>query len=113
MGDAATSSDRVQGQGLSLTLRDVRVLRDCLLSTEDWGAAADAYAMEHDAYAGRLHKFNQWYSESFAIGPEADVRRARAMALIAQDPSRQPDSLFSGPDLPADEEVRKRFFAED
>lgn len=113
MGDTATSSDPVQGQGLSLTLRDVRVLRDCLLSTDDWDAAADAYAIEHDAYAGRLHLFNQWYSELFlAIGPDADARRARAMALIAQDPSRQPDSLFSGPDLPADEEVRKRFFAE-
>jgi 2-polyprenyl-6-methoxyphenol hydroxylase-like FAD-dependent oxidoreductase len=114
MGDTATSSDPVQGQGLSLTLRDVRVLRDCLLSTDDWDAAADAYATEHDAYAGRLHKFNQWYSELFlAMGPDADARRARAMPLIAQDPSRQPDSLFSGPDMPADEEARKRFFAED
>ena len=114
MGDTATSSDPVQGQGLSLTLRDVRVLRDCLLSTDDWDAAADAYATEHDAYAGRLHLFNQWYSELFlGMGPEADARRGRAMALIAQDPSRQPDSLFSGPDQPADEEVRKRFFGED
>ncbi len=102
MGDTATSSDPVQGLGLSLTLRDARVLRDCLLSTDDWDAAADAYATEHDAYAGRLHKFNQWYSELFlAMGPDADARRARAMPLIAQDPSRQPDSLFSGPDMPA------------
>lgn len=114
MGDTATSSDPVQGQGLSLTLRDARVLRDCLLNTEDWDAAADAYATEHDAYAGRLHTFNQWFSEMYlAVGPEADDRRARAMALIAQDPSRQPDSLFIGPDLPADEAARKRFFAED
>lgn len=114
IGDTATSSDPVQGQGLSLTLRDVRVLRDYLLRTDDWDAAADSYAIEHDAYAGRLHLFNQWYSELFlAMGPDADARRARAMALIAQDPSRQPDSLFSGPDLPVDEEVRKRFFAED
>ena len=114
IGDTATSSDPVQGQGLSLTLRDVRVLRDCLLGTDDWDAAADFYAIEHDAYAGRLHLFNQWYSELFfAMGPDADDRRARAMALIAQDPTRQPDSLFSGPDLPANEDVRKRFFAED
>jgi hypothetical protein len=34
------------------------------------------------------------------------------MPLIAEDPSRQPDSLFSGPDLAADEATRKRFFAE-
>src|ERR1035438_5391656 len=114
MGDTATSSDTVQGQGLSLTLRDARVLRDCLLSTDDWDAAADVYAAEHDAYAGRLHIFNQWFSEMYlAMGHDADARRSRAMALIAQDPSRQPDSLFSGPDLPADEAARKRFFAED
>jgi 2-polyprenyl-6-methoxyphenol hydroxylase-like FAD-dependent oxidoreductase len=114
LGDTATSSDPVQGQGLSLTLRDARVLRDCLLNSDDWDAAADAYAAEHDAYAGRLHLFNQWISEMyFAMGPEADARRARAMALIAQDPTRQPDSLFCGPDMPADEAARKRFFAED
>ena len=47
------------------------------------------------------------------MGPEADARRARAMPLIAQDPSRQPDSLFVGPDLPADKAARKRFFGED
>jgi hypothetical protein len=40
-------------------------------------------------------------------------RRARAMPLIGQDPSRQPDALFAGPDLPVDEAVRKRFFGED
>ncbi|HVC45945.1 MAG TPA: FAD-dependent monooxygenase [Terracidiphilus sp.] len=113
LGDTATSSDPVQGQGLSLTLRDARVLRDCLLNSNDWDAAADAYAAEHDAYAGRLHMFNQWLSEMYlAMGPEADARRARAMALIAEDPSRQPDSIFSGPDFPADEATRKRFFGE-
>jgi hypothetical protein len=90
------------------------VLRDCLLNSDDWDAAAECYAAEHDAYAGRLHLFNQWYSEMyFAMGPEADARRARAMALIAQDPARQPDSLFCGPDMAADEAARKRFFAED
>ncbi len=114
LGDTATSSDPTLGQGLSLTLRDARVLRDRLLSSTDWGAAANAYAADHDAYAGRLHAFNQWYSELYlATGPDADARRDRAMPLIAQDPTRQPDSLFIGPDMPADEAARKRFFAED
>ncbi len=48
----------------------------------------------------------------FKDGPVADARRARAFPLIAEDPTRQPDSLFAGPDMPADEAVRKRFFAE-
>lgn len=113
LGDSATSSDPSHGQGLSLTLRDARVLRDHLLASEDWDAAGHAYAAEHDGYANRLHTFNQWFAEMYlATGPEADARRARAMPLIAEDPRRQPDSLFSGPDMPADETARKRFFAE-
>jgi hypothetical protein len=89
------------------------VLRDHLLSSTDWDAAGHAYATEHDGYANRLHTFNQWFGEFFlAVGPDADARRARAFPLIAEDPMRQPDSLFAGPDMPADETVRKRFFAE-
>ncbi len=114
LGDSATSSDPTRGQGLSLTLRDARVLRDHLMRTDDWDAAGHAYADEHDGYAGRMHTFHQWITAMYlATGPDADARRARAMPLIAEDPSRQPDSIFSGPDLPADEAARKRFFGED
>jgi 2-polyprenyl-6-methoxyphenol hydroxylase-like FAD-dependent oxidoreductase len=114
LGDSAASSDPAWGQGLSLTLRDARVLRDHLIRTDDWNAAGDAYAGEHDGYAGRLHTFHQWMSAMYlATGPEADARRARAMPLIGQDPTRQPDALFAGPDFPMDETARKRFFGED
>ncbi|MGP8253656.1 MAG: FAD-dependent oxidoreductase [Terracidiphilus sp.] len=114
LGDSATSSDPTHGQGLSLTLRDARVLRDHLLRSDDWDAAGHAYAEDHDGYAGRMHTFNQWFTEIYlATGPDADARRARAMPLIAKDASRQPDSIFSGPDMPADEAARKRFFGED
>lgn len=113
LGDSATSSDPTHGQGLSLTLRDARVLRDHLMLSGDWDAAGHAYADEHDGYAGRLHTFNRWFTEMYlATGPDADACRARAMPLIAEDPSRQPDSIFAGPDLPADETVRRRFFGE-
>ena len=114
VGDSAASSDPTWGQGLSLTLRDARVLRDHLLRTDDWDAAGHAYADEHDGYAGRLHTFHQWMTAMYlGTGPDADARRARAMPLIAQDPSRQPDALFVGPDLPVDEAAGKRFFGED
>ncbi len=114
VGDSAASSDPTWGQGLSLTLRDARVLRDHLMRSDDWDAAGHAYADEHDGYAGRLHTFHQWMTAMYlGTGPDADARRARAMPLIAQDPSRQPDALFVGPDLPVDEVARKRFFGED
>src|SRR5262245_19318966 len=37
IGDAAAATDPTFGDGLSLTLRDVRTLRDRLLGTSDWG----------------------------------------------------------------------------
>jgi 2-polyprenyl-6-methoxyphenol hydroxylase-like FAD-dependent oxidoreductase len=114
LGDAAAASDPSWGQGMGLTLRDVRVLRDHLVATEDWDAAAHAYATEHDRHSRAMHLANQWYTQLYLeTGPEADARRQRAMPLIAQDPTRQPDTLLSGPDVPLTEEVRKRFFAEE
>ncbi len=114
IGDAAASNDPSYGEGLSLTVRDVRVLRDHLLSHEDWDAAGHAYAEEHDRHYGVIHMTTGWFGEMFyAAGLEADARRARALPLIAQDESRIPDHLVSGPDLPADEAVRRRFFGEE
>jgi menaquinone-9 beta-reductase len=113
IGDAAGSSDPTWGQGLSLTLRDVRVLRDALLSTGDWRTAAEDYATQRDHYYGALHKVTGWIARlNFDVGPQADMQRERALPLLAEDPSRMPDHLVSGPDLPADETVRLRYFGE-
>ncbi len=114
IGDAAASNDPAYGQGQSLTVRDVRVLRDHLLRDEDWGAAGHAYAKEHDRHYGVMREVTRWFGDLFyAMGPEAEARRARAFALIAQDRSRVPDHLFCGPDLPADETIRRRFLGEE
>jgi len=114
IGDAGSTSDPAFGQGLATTARDVRVLRDCLLANDDWDAAGHAFATEHDRYSQVLRRVSHWYRSLFLEqGVDADARRARAMPLIAQDESRVPDHLFSGPDLPSDESVRRRFFGED
>jgi len=42
----------------------------------------------------------------------ATALRGKAMPLIAEDPTRVPDHIFSGPDLPVDDHVRGRFFGE-
>jgi hypothetical protein len=34
------------------------------------------------------------------------------MPLIAEDPTRVPDHILSGPGLPSNEQVRARFFGE-
>jgi 2-polyprenyl-6-methoxyphenol hydroxylase-like FAD-dependent oxidoreductase len=99
---------------MSLTLRDARVLRDALLANDDWDAAGRVYASEHDRYFGVLHTVEDWLTQFFyETGPEADARRGLAFPLIAQDPTRQPDALFSGPDEPATETMRRRFFGEE
>jgi 2-polyprenyl-6-methoxyphenol hydroxylase-like FAD-dependent oxidoreductase len=114
VGDAAASSDPAWGCGLSLTLRDVRVLRDALLASDDWDAAARAYADEHDRYYERLHTLEDWLTRAFfETGPQADARRARILARAALEPDRVPDVVAQGPDAPCDEAARKRFFAED
>ncbi len=48
IGDAAGATDPRWGQGVSLTLRNARVLRDQPLSHEDWDKAGHAYAKEQD-----------------------------------------------------------------
>ena len=113
-GDAAASNDPSWGQGLSLAFRDARVLSDELLAAADWDAAAQRYAQRHDADYGAVRKVSGWFYDVFQrLGPEADARRARALPLIANDPTRAPDVLFSGPEFPLDSNSRVRFFGED
>jgi len=113
IGDAAASSDPCWGQGLSLTLRDVRVLRDCLCSNDDWDKAGNDYAVEHDRYHDIIRTTNQWNREILLQpGPQFDAIRARALPLIAADPSRSPDHNLCGPDMPFNAEVKARFYGE-
>jgi 2-polyprenyl-6-methoxyphenol hydroxylase-like FAD-dependent oxidoreductase len=114
IGDAAGATDPTWGQGLSITLRDVRVLRDHLCRTDDWEAAGHAYAEERDRHFGVIHTVDNWLSELFhGAGPIAEARQAKALPLIAQDPTRMLDHTFSGPELPVNEPVRRRFFGEE
>jgi menaquinone-9 beta-reductase len=113
MGDAAATSDPTFGQGMSLALRDARVLRDQLLGNSDWDVAGHRYAVEHDTYFHRSHSATVWFRQVFQEqSAEADLRRQRALPLIAEDPLRVPDHIFGGPELPADDLVRQRFFGE-
>ena len=113
-GDAASSNDPSWGQGLSLAFRDARVLSDELLAGTDWDGAANRYAQRHDTDYGIVKKVSGWFYDLFQrLGPEADSRRARVLPLIAREPTRVPDVLFSGPEFPLDENSRARFFGED
>lgn len=114
IGDAAACSDPSYGQGMCLTLRDVRVLRDQLLKYNNWDDASHAYAEAHDHYYGAINTVIHWFWDLFyEIGPEAEARRAKAFPSLAQDVTRVPNVLMSGPEVPLDETVRRRFFGEE
>jgi 2-polyprenyl-6-methoxyphenol hydroxylase-like FAD-dependent oxidoreductase len=118
LGDAAGSNDPIIGQGLSITLRDVRQVRDALLGTRDWsGEVFVAYAAERAERMRRL-RFTASLISTYLneFGPVARERRQRARARQMQDPSLVLPLMaaFVGPEnVPADtfeEETRARLF---
>ena len=113
VGDAAATTDPTYGQGLSFALRAARVLRDELTNNFDWEAAGHCCAEQHKRSFHACHVVEGWIRTLFQDpSPEAAALRMRAMPLIAEDPTRVPDHIFSGPDLPFNEQVRARLFGE-
>jgi menaquinone-9 beta-reductase len=113
VGDAAAASDPSWGCGLSLTLRDVRVLRDRLLADSDWDRAAHAYAAQHDRHYGAIHRLTDWMRMMFYDpSPAGTARRERAFPYLAEDGQRIPDMVGLGPEAPSDEAARRRLFGE-
>jgi len=113
VGDAAATTDPTYGQGLSFALRSARVLRDELTNNSDWDAAGRRYAEQHRHSFHACHVVEGWMRRIFHDpSPEAANLRTRVMPLIAEDPTRVPDHILSGPELPWDEQVRARLFGE-
>ena len=114
VGDAAANSDPTWGQGLSMALRDARVLRDHLLADEDWDAGGQAYAEERKGYFGVVHTMELWQNGLLmTAGPESDAARRQAFGKWREDRTRNPDTFLSGPGAPLDDNARRRFFGED
>jgi 2-polyprenyl-6-methoxyphenol hydroxylase-like FAD-dependent oxidoreductase len=88
IGDAAGYSDPHIGQGLSVALRDVRVLSELLLASEDWSPAAlRPYAEERAERLRRLRFCNALATTLRGeFGPEARERRRRARGLMQAEP---------------------------
>ena len=113
LGDAAASTDPSWGCGLSKTLVDVEHLSNCLAATDDWEAAAQRYAAEHDDCYGKLHNILSWMTELvWTGGPEADARRARVFPRLQADPTGFPDPAGQGPCGPCDEHARRLILGE-
>jgi len=119
IGDAAGHNDPIIGQGLSITLRDVRIVTDILLASPDWSAAAFAPYTEERRERMRRLRFVAALDSSLEneFGPEAEARRGRARELQMKDPTLLMWFLaaFVGPDaLPPEvfeSSVRDRLLA--
>jgi 2-polyprenyl-6-methoxyphenol hydroxylase-like FAD-dependent oxidoreductase len=114
LGDAAHTSDQTWGQGLSLTLRGARLLRDALTSTDDWEAAGHKYADEANWCFQQIKTVEEWQTTILMDqGPEATAVRMQVLPRMATDPELLPDTHFVGPELaPVDEAARRKLFGE-
>jgi 2-polyprenyl-6-methoxyphenol hydroxylase-like FAD-dependent oxidoreductase len=92
IGDAAGYNDPIIGQGLSITYRDVRMVRDILLDNDDW-SKPEIFAPYAEERAERLRRlrFSAHMQAVYAneFGADASTRRKRAAANRAADPSLQ------------------------
>ncbi len=107
IGDAAGFSDPILGQGLSVTLRDARMVRDILLESSAWHAAAfDAYGTARAESMRRIAQATRFAARLFTRFDEHGLAaRARAMRRMAEQPRFKAllASAFVGPEvMPAD-----------
>ncbi len=117
IGDAAGSADPSSGLGTSLLFRDVRELRDVLLTEQDWTAATAEFAARRERYYEPVRAYDRWMGQLFAEeGELADQRRVNHFRAREQDPTLGGFGLIEavGPDgLVADERARRVYFGED
>jgi 2-polyprenyl-6-methoxyphenol hydroxylase-like FAD-dependent oxidoreductase len=103
IGDAAGWNDPITGQGLSITMRDVRLVSEVLCAGDDWSPAALAPYVEERRERMRRLRFGASMQSAIynEFGPAADARRRRAWARFEQEPelSLAVVSSMIGPDL--------------
>ena len=117
LGDAASANDPSQGHGLSLVFRDVRELRDLLLSNAVWSDVPARFAEHRSRYYDVLRQHARWSGPLMTdVGNEADTLRERVADARKQDPTAAGFAaiFITGPDpLIADDTARRHFLGED
>jgi 2-polyprenyl-6-methoxyphenol hydroxylase-like FAD-dependent oxidoreductase len=109
IGDAAGHNDPIIGQGLSITMRDARAVRDVILDGGRDPSAFEAYGAERSSRMERLRLI----ADIVAVAQveDADNREARRLyvheLMASMDPSFLPVLIgaFAGPETMPDEAV--------
>ena len=114
IGDAAGYNDPILGQGLSVTLRDARMVGDLLIQNENWCSQTfEPYVVERRERMRRLRFTASFVTTLNArFGPEDMQRRKYAFAKMHEDPSLAMVRLaaFSGPETVPDECFTQQFY---
>jgi 2-polyprenyl-6-methoxyphenol hydroxylase-like FAD-dependent oxidoreductase len=119
VGDAAGHSDPLIGEGLSISLRDARLVSDILTAGDDWSSSAfESYAQERAERMRRIRFFSDVVTTlSAEFGPGCVERRRIADERLSSDPElfMIRAAIFCGPELaPPDlceESTKARLFA--
>ena len=106
IGDAAGRNDPITGQGLSITHRDVRIVRDLLLGERDWTPAT--FAAYGEERRERMRRLRVAARITSIVDAEFDAAaRSRRQRVAERRRAMAPESMamltpFIGPDsLPA------------
>ncbi len=103
VGDAGGWNDPILGLGLSITYRDVRMVSDILLASDDWSAQAlRPYGEERYERLRRLRFAASVFSRiEVEFGDEAEARRADFDRRAAENPALRMYGLatLGGPEL--------------
>jgi menaquinone-9 beta-reductase len=108
LGDAGGYDDPVDGQGLSLALRDVRQLSELLLAAGDWTATGlRPYGQQRTERLRRMRRVSRTYAAlmtTFTAGGRARRSRYYAASGARQDDIRMAlGAIWLGPDrLPSE-----------
>jgi 2-polyprenyl-6-methoxyphenol hydroxylase-like FAD-dependent oxidoreductase len=117
IGDAAGAADPSGGLGASLMYRDVRELRDLLLSERNWATAIAEFASRRARYYDVIRAYDRWMVQLFVDeGEAADRRRAGHVRARETDPSLGGFGLIEvqGPDgLVPDDRARGVYLGEE
>ncbi len=103
LGDAAGYNDPIIGQGLSIAMRDIRVVSELMLGSASWNEALFApYVEERTERMRRLRLAAAMDSIIHAeFGPEATARKLRIFGLQRTDPTitMARSAVMIGPEL--------------
>ena len=88
----------------------VSILSECILSAPTARTGAEWYSELHEEYWNIYLTWKSWSEDLRALDKDATQKRSE---ILEDEPDRNPDITFSGPNKTLTEEDRVRFLCKD